>query len=241
MAGGGARLRPGRRAQPPLSGRALGGLQAEGRRHRGHDSKEERLGRRIRRHCTVLLPDEVAERGGIPVTGVSRTIFDLAAVSIVDVVERAMRESERLRLEDRLSLEDLLVRHPHRRGAVAVRECLRRRRELPAGVTRGELEARFLRFLDREDIPRPSLNAWVMLGDKRYQADCLWHDARLIVELDGYETHGTRYAFEDDRSRDRRLVAAGFKVMHVTWRHLDEIPDEIASDLRALLHRSGPP
>jgi hypothetical protein len=193
----------------------------------------------ILRHCAVLPADEVMERDEVPVTGVSRTIFDLASVLPVDAVERAMREAERLRLDDRLSLEDLLVRHPHRHGVVAIRECLERRRELPVGATRGELEVRFLSFLDREGISRPSLNAWVTLGARHFQADCLWRDARLIVELDGFESHGTRYAFEDDRDRDRRLLATGFQVMHVTWRHLHEIPDEIASDLRAVLNRTG--
>jgi very-short-patch-repair endonuclease len=193
----------------------------------------------IHRHRTVLSADEVTERSGIPVTAVSRTIFDLAAVLPADGVEQAIREAERLRLDDRLSLEDLLARHPRRRGVVAIRECLKRRRELPEGVTRGELEARFLRLLDREGISRPSFNAWVMLGEKRYQADCLWRDAQLIVELDGYEAHGTQYAFEQDRDRDRRLQAAGFRVMHVTWRQLHEIPDEVADDLQILLDWRG--
>jgi hypothetical protein len=193
--------------------------------------------RHLHRHRSILPADEVTEERGILVTTVPRTIFDLAAVAPVDAVERAMREAERLRLDNHLSLEDLLARHPHRSGATAIRECLTRRWELPAGVTRGELEARFLRFLDRRNIPRPSLNAWVAAGDKRYQADCLWRDASLIVELDGFEAHGTRYAFEEDRDRDRRLQVAGFQVMHVTWRHLHERPTEIADDLRTILSR----
>lgn len=193
----------------------------------------------IHRHRIILPADEVTETDGIPVTTVPRTIFDLAAVLPMEAVERAMRDAERLRLDDYLSLEDLLVRHPHRRGVVSIRECLKRRRELPAGVTRGELEARFLGLLDRRGIPRPSPNAWVMLDMRRFQVDCLWRDARLIVELDGYEAHGTRYAFENDRDRDRRLQAVGFRVIHVTWRQLHETPGEIASDLQRLLRRLG--
>jgi very-short-patch-repair endonuclease len=57
----------------------------------------------------------------------------------------------------------------------------------------------------------------------------------VIVELDGFATHGTRAAFEEDRDRDRRLAGAGYRGMRVTWRHLHEIPTEIAADLGALL------
>ncbi len=189
----------------------------------------------IQRHFAALPADEVTTSDRIPVTTVPRTLFDLAAVLRVDAVEHALRESERLRLYDALSLEDLLERYPRRRGARTVRECLRRRRGLPVGVTREELEARFLAFLDRHGLPRPRLNAWLTIGSRRYQADCLWPRQRVIVELDGYATHGTQGAFEDDRDRDRRLTAAGYRGTRVTWRQLHEIPDEVAADLRATL------
>lgn len=189
----------------------------------------------IRRHFAVLPADEVTERDGIPVTTVPRTLFDMAADHPVDVVEHGLRESERLRLHDALSLGHLLERYPRHRGNKTVRECLRRRRELPAGISREALEARFLAFLDHFGLPRPRLNAWITLGPRRYQVDCLWPEQRVIVELDGYETHGTWSAFQRDRDRDRRLLAADYRGPRVTWHHLDEIPEEIAADLRALL------
>jgi hypothetical protein len=202
---------------------------------------KSRSGGGIHRHFAALPPDEITTHRDIPVTSVPRTLFDLAAVFSVDVVEHALRESERLRLYDALSLEDLLARYPRRRGNKAIRECLRRRRELPVGVSREELEARFLAFLDRFGIPRPRLNAWLTLGSRRYQVDCLWPGQRLIVELDGWGTHGTRSAFEGDRDRDRRLTAAGYRGTRVTWRQLHEIPAEIAADLRASLAAGSSP
>lgn len=189
----------------------------------------------IRRHFAVLPADEVTERDGIPVTTVPRTLFDMAADHPVDVVEHGLRESERLRLYDTLSLKHLLARYPRRKGSRTVRECLRRRRELPTGVSRKELEARFVPFLDRFGLPRPRLNAWIIIGPHRYQVDCLWPAQRVTVELDGYETHGTWSAFQSDRDRDRRLLAAGYCGPRITWHHLDEIPEEIAADLAALL------
>jgi len=63
----------------------------------------------LRRHFAVLPADEVTEQAGIPVTTVPRTILDLAATEPVGVVEGALRQSEYLRLYDRLSLPHLLA------------------------------------------------------------------------------------------------------------------------------------
>jgi very-short-patch-repair endonuclease len=42
----------------------------------------------------------------------------------------------------------------------------------------------------------------------------------VIVETDGRETHETSPAFQDDRRRDQILVAAGYRVMRVTWHQI---------------------
>jgi hypothetical protein len=190
----------------------------------------------IHRHFADLPKDEVTERRAIPVTSISRTLLDLAAVLPLHSLEHAIREAERLRLDDAFSLEELLLRHPGRRGAASVREGLRRLRELPSGVTRGKLEACFLLLVDRAGLPRPRPNAWLLLGRRRFQVDFLWERSRLIVELDGYSSHGTRAAFESDRSRDRALTVAGYHVIRLTWLELQENSAEILADLRELLN-----
>lgn len=156
----------------------------------------------IQRHFAVLPADEVTIERGIPVTTVPRTLFDLAAISSADVVEHALRESEYLRLYDRLSLPDLLDRYPRRRGSPVVRECLRRRAELPAGRARSWLEREFLPFLRHHGLPRPQLNVWLQVGGKTIQVDCLW-PGRVVVELDGFAAHGTRTAFLADHVRNQ--------------------------------------
>jgi len=177
----------------------------------------------LQRHSAVLPADEVTVTRRIPVTTVPRTLLDLAALMPVGAVERAMRESEVQRLYDRLSLADLLVRYPRRRGARAIRECLRRRRD-SGGVTRSELENRFVVFLDRFGLPGPRLNAHVQIRGRRYEIDCLWAHVPLALELDGFEAHGTPSAFESDRERDRLLQVAGYRTTRVTWRQLHDEP-----------------
>lgn len=71
-----------------------------------------------------------------------RTIFDLAATSSVERVERDIRQIEYLRLYDRLSLVDMIGRYPARRGIRRVREALTRVEMLPPGHVRSPLEER---------------------------------------------------------------------------------------------------
>src|SRR4051794_20272224 len=82
---------------------------------------ERRPSRVLRYHYVPIAPDEMTTLRGIPITSVSRTIFDLAAVQSPPRVGAAMKEAEVLRLGDSLSLIDLLERYPHRRGAGVIR------------------------------------------------------------------------------------------------------------------------
>jgi len=190
----------------------------------------------IQRHFAVLPADEVTNREGIPVTIVPRTVFDLALSERPEVVEAALRQAEFLRLHDRLSLQDLLDRYPRRPGARSVRRALARRRE-SSGQVESPLEERFLALLDRLRLPRPELNAWLEAGGRRYRVDCLWPRQRQIVELDGWEAHGTSSAFRGDRARDRRLRVAGYGVTRIAWSQLEDEPEAIAADLKTLLYK----
>jgi very-short-patch-repair endonuclease len=197
--------------------------------------QRSRSSRQIRRHVVALHNDEVAVHEGIPVTTVPRTVLDLASTSTIDEVEVAIRQVEFLRLHDKLSLLDLIERYPGRRGVARVRVALTRVEALPSGRVRSPLETRFLPFLRRHRLPRPRLNDWIMVGERRFQVDCHWAGTGQIVELDSWQAHGTRTAHRQDRARDRALRVAGYEVTRITWAQLDDEPKEIAADLRRLL------
>jgi predicted transcriptional regulator of viral defense system len=186
----------------------------------------------IQAHEAGLPDDEIATVRGIPVTTVPRTILDLAATRPLREVARLIHEAEVKRLWDELSLWDLLARYPRRSGTRTVRRALAER---DMGVPRNVFEDTFLAFIHRHGLPRPETNAWLQLGDKRYEVDCLWRSQRLIVELDGRAAHDTARAFELDREKDRRLRVAGWNPIRVTWRALQEQPRQLVEDLAALL------
>lgn len=193
--------------------------------------------KRVRRHFSTVPEDEWAVHEGIPVTSVHRAIFDLAASEEVDAIVAMIKEAEYLNRWDRLSLPDLLERYPGKRGSRNVRFALKRLEEEPVGRKASCLEERFAPFLRRHHLPLPRFNDWILLGPKRYRVDCHWRGTNRIVELDGWEGHRTRSAFRDDRERDRRLTAAGYTVTRLTWNQLDDEPEAIAVDLRALLKK----
>jgi very-short-patch-repair endonuclease len=195
--------------------------------------RKVRSTRSIRRHFSMFPDDEREEVDGIPVTSAARAVLDLAGEKGEAAAESALREIEYVGIYGAVSLPALLARHPNHRGAQACREALDHLRDDPGGRLRSDLEERFIAFLDAKRIPRPRLNAWLSVGDDRFQVDCLWTDANLIAELDGWQSHGTKRAFRKDRKRDRRLGAAGYRVIRITEDQLRHEPTELAGDLQA--------
>jgi very-short-patch-repair endonuclease len=189
---------------------------------------------RLRVYRLPIRSDEITRVEAIPVTTVPRTLFDLAAVLPRHQVEKAVNEAQVQRRLDPLSLRDLVDRYPRRRGASTIKAILS---GLGTGlaVTRSELEALFLAFLRDRGFPRPEVNASLFVAGRWVECDFVWKDRRVIVELDGWAAHGTATAFERDRARDRMLSAHGWRLVRITWRHLHEERDAVASDLVRIL------
>ena len=83
--------------------------------------------------------------------------------------------------------------------------------------TRNEWEAAFLKLLREAGIPEPQTNEAFHAPDHGHcEPDYHWPEHRVIVELDGFETHGTRAAFRADRAKDAALTAAGYRVLRFT-------------------------
>lgn len=168
-------------------------------------------------------------RKSIPATSVARTLFDLAEVVDTRRLERSFEEAERLRLLDLRAVERVCQRSRGRRGLRPLLALLPNLK--PPPHTRSELERRFLDLCRDFGLPAPIINAPVV----GFEVDALWPYAKLIVELDGYEFHRTRAAFERDRARDAVLQAGGHRVVRLTQRQLTNEPAATAKLIRRLL------
>ncbi len=178
-------------------------------------------------------PDDITEIDGISVTSLARTLLDLAEVVPLDHLAKCIEEAMRKRIYDHKAVTELLARSPGRRGQKPLRLILNDVVVVDP-ATRKELERRFQKLLRSHRLPKPERNTLI----EGYEVDTVWLKPKVIVELDGFEGHGTRKAFEDDRVRDATLQLAGYRVIRVTWRRLKENPDEVVQMLRALVGES---
>jgi very-short-patch-repair endonuclease len=67
------------------------------------------------------------------------------------------------------------------------------------------------------------------------RVDCRWRDHRLTVELDGYRYHRTRFAWEQDRRREREARARGDEFRRYTFGDVAEEPEPMLADLGSLI------
>ena len=154
---------------------------------------------------TTLAASSCTRCLGIPVTTPDRTLADLRPVLSPAQLAAAIREAE---------FRELVIPA-----------------EVATGRARSELEQRFLTLCRRHRLPQPVVNARV----DRYEVDFLWADHGVIAELDGWESHRTRSAFEGDRARDARLAILGYRVVRFTWRQVERDPREVSGTIRSLL------
>jgi hypothetical protein len=180
-----------------------------------------------------LEAQDVTSIDAIPCTTVHRTLLDLADVVPARALKKAIDQAEVLRVFDLRAIEEVLARASGRRGAAVLKQVLAEY-DGPT-LTDSELEELFLALCEEAGLPRPAVNEWITLDDGvAYKADFLWRAERLIVETDGWGSHGTRQAFEHDRRRDRRLSVAGWTVVRFTWRDVEREPADVIETLTAL-------
>jgi very-short-patch-repair endonuclease len=169
------------------------------------------------------------------VTTVARTLFDYAEVADFQRLEHAWEEADRLRLLRLHAVEEVCERGYGRRALRPIRRLLGEARA--PDEKRSPLENRFAAFCRKHRLPPPVTNVLVL----DHEADAFWPAARLVIEMDSWEFHGHRAAFERDRARDAALQAADYRVLRLTHRRLENDGAAIATQIRQLLAQATSP
>ena len=176
-------------------------------------------------------------RTNIRATNILRTLCDLGALD-APAVPAAVGHVVTTGLASPAALRKAVDRHARRGrpGVPALRDAL------DDWVLDGKpvdslLEPAMRRLLQRYGLPPAEFHA-VIAG---YEVDFWIADSPIILECDGWSTHGLdRVQFEKDRVRDAELAALGCVVLRFTYRALITRPGKEAERIRRNLVRWAP-
>jgi hypothetical protein len=179
--------------------------------------------------CSTLTRRDITRQLGIRVTTPARTALDLAPRLTTKARSRLVNDARHEGYLHLASLQDVLDRNPYHPGTKWLRQFV----QDPTNPTRSPLEDDFLSFIKKYRLPTPQIN----VHPNGREVDAFFPDHKLIVELDGWEYHKHREAFEDDRERDAENLKHGLGTIRITRERLTEAPDREAARLQRILDR----
>jgi very-short-patch-repair endonuclease len=164
--------------------------------------------------------------GDIRLTSPARTIADIAGGLELGDLEHVVADAIRRRI---VTERELGAYATGRRGAVKLRTVL----QLEGGPawTRSRAEREMLKLIRGAGLPAPRVNR----RDGGKERDLIFDAERLIVEIDGFSSHGDRVAFEADRARDSERAARGWMTLRFTWRRVRDQGHGVVAELAASL------
>jgi Transcriptional regulator, AbiEi antitoxin len=183
-------------------------------------------------HRAGLAPADRTLRDGLPVTSLPRTILDLSIDRSTREIGRHIERADDAKVFDLREMRELLDRSNGHQGAPKVQAAVDAYRP-QRKFTRSGFERRFLDVVREAGLPEPAMNAFIA----GHEIDAWWEGARFGVELDTYETHGSRLSFEDDRVRDDDFLHAELVTTRVTEARLDREPAPVVDSIRRHLAR----
>ncbi|HEX6602220.1 MAG TPA: hypothetical protein VF030_06210 [Solirubrobacterales bacterium] len=161
-----------------------------------------------------------------------RTLLDLAIRARPEQLDRLLERAEELDLLDVRAVDNVLDRAGGHRGRGRLRRALALYQP-DLTFTRSRFEQQFRRRVHAAGLPAPSMNFNV----EGYELDAYWPELRFAVELDLFETHGSRAAFERDRLRQEELKLLGIEMIRITRPRLLREPEAVIRNLATLLER----
>ncbi len=176
-----------------------------------------RTGIRVHR-IKAIERGEPRRHQGLWISSPARAVLEVAAVGSREELVNVVDQGLALRRFTARDLQAVLKRNPGRRGAGRVAELLSD--ETAMAISRSQAEKALLRLIRQARLPMPETN--VRFG--RFEADFVWREQRLIVELDTATYHSGPGVFQRDREKGLAFRDAGFDVLSVTRVHVVHEP-----------------
>ena len=113
---------------------------------------------------------------------------------------------------------ELLQTIPAGRGTAILPLAL----NLANGAVESPLEAFALGVFHTLGLPAPHAQLELSIRGNRFRPDFAWVDRKLVVEVDGEVKYQDRGEISYERRRQRELEAAGWRVVRLTWKDLND-------------------
>ena len=126
-------------------------------------------------------------------------------------------------------LHDVMARTPGRHGSALLKATLIRH-DGPIRFRSGG-ERIVLAIMKRARLPKPEVNA-IVAGE---EVDFLYRDAKVAIELDGGQAHGTPAAVYTDRRKEAKLRRLEYEVLRYSWWQFEEEPEAVIAEISAKL------
>jgi very-short-patch-repair endonuclease len=182
----------------------------------------------------ALSGDDIRRADGMLITGPGRTVFDCLRVLPDD---HALAALDRAIQRGWTTFGEQVRRvhaHAGRGGAPRLARLIR----VAGGGARSAAERRMVALLRNAGLSGWVANAEIRDGSGLIgYGDIVFARVRLVVEIDGFAYHSDADRFQRDRTRQNRLVGAGWTVLRFTWRDLRDRPGEVIATIRATLRR----
>ena len=182
------------------------------------------------------MPDyEIRTIDGLPATTPLRTIVDLASCLSPDDLELALDSILRRGSPGPRTISCYLDEFGRgRRGTGKLRKLVDG--YLAKESNDSVLETKFLQLVRRANLPVPESQFRVMIdGRVLRRADFAYPERKILIELDGYDPHSGRSAFQADRQKDNKVSIVGWLVLRFTWYDVTQRPDYVVHQLRLAL------
>lgn len=179
----------------------------------------------VKIHRSEHVAGPVLTIDGVESVDAARALIDTAPTLSEEELEAAFERARRLGL---LSTEVVARRFAELggRGRAGTPKIRRLLEHAAPNVLDSRLEVKAWRMLRASHVELPLRQVRVDLASgRRHRLDFAWPELLLAFETEGFEWHGSRARWKQDRARTAALERLGWRIVVATWDDVVHAPD----------------